>query len=133
MPSGEEHNLQGVSLVTIYGRHERCALLSPPFSSSPSLHFLLNLPLEGPLSQPPAERRGSTWKVHASPKVVKGLNQSHGRNIDKILSLADSFSPLLSGNSSQPVRVGGQGEHPSSSLGGFGPQPLISCSLPTAR
>jgi hypothetical protein len=47
--------------------------------------------------------------VHVSQKVVEGLNQSCGRNIDKILSLADSFSPLLNGNSAQPVGVGGAG------------------------
>lgn len=134
MPSGEELSVQGVPFVTIYGRHER----HPPSSPLPSPPLPLSLsfsayPPEGPLSQPPAERRGSVWKVHAFQKVVEGLNQSRGRNIDKILSLADSFPPLLNGDSSQPVGWVGQGGHPASSLGGFGPQPLMSCSLPTAK
>lgn len=54
-----------------------------------------------------------------SQKVVEGLNQSRGRNIDKILSLADSFSPLLNGNSSQPVGVGGAGWAPGQQPGRF--------------
>lgn len=120
MPSGEELSIQGVPFVTIYGRHER----HPPSSPLPSPPLPLSLsssayPPEGPLSQSPAERRGSVWKVHASQKVLEGLNQSRGRNIDKILSLADSFPPLLNGDSSQPVGVGGAGWAPGQQPGRF--------------
>lgn len=43
------------------------------------------------------------------PEGCGGSESERGRNIDEILSLADSLSPLLNGNSSQPVGVGGAG------------------------
>lgn len=101
MPSG------GIAYKVLHLLPFKAGVERQPPSLPPSP--LLSLPAEGPLSQPPAGRRGVYVKSACFPEVVEGLNQSRGRNTDKLLSLAGSLSPLRNGNSSQPGGAGGAG------------------------